>query len=75
MWRLKLEQFKLEMRCRFLAGRVITCWNSLSGELVDLALREALKMRLVIFLQDTLSSSSLVCCCMHMCRDQPRWIQ
>lgn len=51
VWRLTLEPFKLERRCSSLTGRVIKHGSGLSGELVDLALLEAFKMRLVIFLQ------------------------
>lgn len=41
-----------EMQCP--GGRAIKCWNSLSGELVALALLEACKMRSVVFLRDVL---------------------
>lgn len=41
-----------EMQCP--GGRAIKCWNSLSGELVALALLEACKMRSVTVLQDVL---------------------
>lgn len=57
-WKLKPEKIKLEIRYKFLTGRVINLWNSLPGNAMDSPWFDLFKSRMRVFLRNTPSSSS-----------------
>lgn len=57
-WKPKPEQFKLEIRYKFLTARVINLWNSLLRCVMDSPWSDLFKSRMHVFLRNTLYFSN-----------------